>query len=85
MSPSMLKIVTFIIVALVVIIVLVVTLKDKKIKKYKRCIAFLDREKNNLESAPILGELNKIETIAKNDKMEEKFKEWQDTYEWIKN
>lgn len=85
MSPSMLKIVTFIIVALVVIIVLIVALKDKKIKKYKRCIAFLDREKNNLESAPILGELNKIETIAKNDKMEEKFKEWQDTYEWIKN
>ena len=47
-------------------------------------VSFLDREKNLLESASISSELAKIETIIKNERLEEKYKNWQDTFAMIK-
>lgn len=85
MNSSVLKIITFLIIAIISITILLVLLRNKKIRKYKKNITFLDKEKNLLESAPVVAELSKIETIIKNDKMEEKYKGWQDTFEKIKN
>ena len=85
MNPSVLKIITFVIIAVISITILLVVLKNKKVSKYKKSIAFLDKEKNLLESAPVIAELTKIETIIKNDKLEEKYKAWQDSFEKIKN
>lgn len=85
MNPSVLKIITFIIIAIISITILLVVLKKKKTGKYKKSIAFLDKEKNLLESAPVIAELSKIETIIKNEKMEEKYKNWQDTFQKIKD
>lgn len=84
MNPSVLKIMTFVIIAVISITILLVVLKNKKVSKYKKSIAFLDKEKNLLESAPVIAELSKIETIIKNDKLEEKYKAWQDSFEKIK-
>ena len=84
MNPSVLKIITFVIIAVISITILLVVLKNKKVGKYKKSIAFLDKEKNLLESAPVIAELSKIETIIKNDKLEEKYKGWQDSFEKIK-
>ena len=84
MNPSVLKIITFVIIAIIVITILLVVLRNKKNGKYKKCVAFLDKEKNLLESAPVVAELSKIETIIKNEKLEEKYKSWQDSFEKIK-
>ena len=84
MNPVVLQTMTFVIVAVISITILLVILRNKKNNKYKKSITFLDKEKNQLESAPVIAELSKIETIIKNDRLEEKYKSWQDRFERIK-
>jgi septation ring formation regulator EzrA len=61
-----------------------VLIKNKRNKKYRKTIDELDREKNIIESTPVLLELAKVETIIKNDKMEEKYNQWQERFNNIK-
>ena len=75
---------TYAIVAVVFIIVVLIVVKKRKLKNFKKELTRLDKEKNEIESAPILSELNKVETIIKNDKMEEKYKSWQEKFEQVK-
>ncbi len=84
MTTSMLKIITFVIVCIVSLSILIFVLINKKNSKYRKMISFLDREKNLLESTSISSELAKIETIIKNERLEEKYKNWQDTFAMIK-
>lgn len=84
MTTSMLKIITFVIVCIVSLSILIFVLINKKNSKYRKMVSFLDREKNLLESASISSELAKIETIIKNERLEEKYKNWQDTFAMIK-
>ena len=84
MNPIVLQTITFVIVAVLSITILLVVLRNKKNNKYKRCITFLDKEKNKLESAPVVAELSKVETIIKNERLEEKYKSWQETFDNIK-
>jgi len=84
LNPVVLQTMTFVIVAVISITILLVILRNKKNNKYKKSITFLDKEKNQLESAPVIAELSKIETIIKNDRLEEKYKSWQDRFERIK-
>ncbi len=44
----------------------------------------LDREKNIIETAPIPSELSKLETIIKNDKIEEKYNNWMERFDLIR-
>ena len=72
---------------LLAIIVLVITLKlqkDKRLKEYKKAYDDLDRQRNELESAPVIPELAKLETIVKTEKMEKKYKEWYEEFERIR-
>lgn len=85
MSPSVLKFITFVVVAIIIITCLLIFLHNRKVSRLKKYISFLDKEKNLLESAPIVAELSKVETLIKNDKMEEKYKLWQEQFEKIKN
>jgi len=73
--------------AILVVLVLIILLliKRSKLKRYKNELEELDREKNEIESAPVVTELAKIETIIKNEKLEEKYKKWFNTFELIKN
>lgn len=75
---------TIVVIAIIIIIVVLNILKKKKNKSYKKQIDELDKEKNIIESTPVLSELAKVETIIKNDKMEEKYKTWQERFEIIK-
>lgn len=75
---------TIIVVAVIIIAIVLNILKKKKNKAFKRQIELLDKEKNIIESTPVLSELAKVETIIKNDKMEEKYKSWQERFEIIK-
>lgn len=69
---------------LVVVIVLVI-LSNRNKKKYSEQINELEREKNLIISASILSELNKVEALASNDELKEKYIGWQNRFEEIKN
>ena len=75
---------TTVIVVLIIIITIIFIYRNKVKKALKEHIEELDREKNLIESAPINSELSKLETIIKNDKIEEKYNEWQERFEIIK-
>lgn len=77
-------IVTSIIITGIIIAIVLSIAKKKKKKAYRDQIVKLDKEKNIIDSTPVLSELAKVETIIKNDKMEEKYKLWQETFDRIK-
>lgn len=78
-------IIAYLIIAILLILIALAYIKKRKIKIYKKELEILDKEKNKIESAPVVSELAKLETIVKNDKIEEKYKKWYDTFEEIKN
>lgn len=84
MNGVILIIVTYAFIAIVLSVIVLVLIKKKRNNKFKSVIENLDKEKNIIESTPVLLELSKVETIIKNDKMEEKYKQWQDRFESIK-
>lgn len=69
---------------LVLILIALLFIRKSKLKKYKEELEELDKEKNEIASAPVLSELSKLETIIKNEKLEEKYKKWFNTFEDIK-
>ncbi|MDD2435390.1 MAG: septation ring formation regulator EzrA [Bacilli bacterium] len=72
----------FITVILVVVVLnLIQNMKNNKIKKR---IDELEIEKNEIDSAPIMPELSKIEAFLKNEKLEVMYNEWQERLEIIK-
>ena len=85
MNGVILIIVTYALMAVILSIVVLVLIKKQRNKKIRNTIENLDKEKNIIESTPILLELAKVETIIKNDKMEEKYKQWQEMFENIKS
>lgn len=84
MPIQTLIIITFFLVAGIIIAIVLIMMQKKKVKKYKTEIERLEREKNLIVSTPILSELAKLETIIKNEKMEEKYRIWQQKFESIK-
>lgn len=84
MNGVILIIVTYALIAIILSVVVLVLIKKRRTKTLRNTIESLDKEKNIIESTPILLELAKVETIIKNDKMEEKYKQWQDRFENIK-
>ena len=70
---------------LALIFVILFLIKRKRLKKYRSELEALDKAKNEIESAPVVSELAKLETIVKNEKLEEKYKKWFNTFEDIKN
>lgn len=80
-----LVIVVYVLIAILLILIALTYVKRKRIKDYKAELEVLDKEKNEIESAPVVSELAKLETIVKNDRIEEKYKKWFNTFENIKN
>ena len=77
-------IVTYIIVILLLVFIVYTILRNKRNKKIKEEIENLDREKNEIESAPVISELAKLETIIKNEKMEERYKAWFNIFDKVR-
>jgi septation ring formation regulator len=71
-------------VAIIIIFVTLKLMKSKKIKELNKCLEELDIQKNEIESAPVISELAKLETIVKNEKMEKKYKTWYEDFEKIR-
>ena len=71
---------------LCVFIVFLVLSKKRKEKKLKqKIIEELDYNKNILDTYPIENELVKVETLIKNEKLEEQYKTWQERFQKIKD
>lgn len=85
MNGVYLLIATFFIIAVILVTVVLVLLSKHKYKKLRQEVEILDKEKNLIASTPVLSELAKVESIVKNDKMEEKYKNWQKRFEVIKD
>lgn len=75
---------TFFIIAVILVTVVLVLLNKHRSKLIRQEVDKLDKEKNLIASTPVLSELAKVESIVKNDKMEEKYKNWQKRFEIIK-
>lgn len=84
MNGVYLLIATFIVIAIILVTVVLVAIQKHKAKVIRNELEQLDKEKNLIASTPVLSELSKVETVIKNDKMEEKYKNWQHRFEVIK-
>ena len=84
MDKLLLFAICYILVAIIIIFVTLKLMKSKKVKELNRYLEDLDRQKNEIESAPVISELAKLETIVKNDKMEKKYKTWYEDFEKVR-
>lgn len=71
--------------SVVIVMIIIVFVSLHFIRKaiasnYKNKINSLETQKNMISSTPISLELSKVEPIIKNDKMEEKYNNWQDRF-----
>ena len=64
---------TFIIIAVILVTVVLVLLEKHKYNTFRQQVGNLDKESNLIASTPVYSELAKVESIVKNDKMEEKY------------
>lgn len=84
MDKLLLFAICYILVAIIIIFVTLKLMKSKKVKELNKYLEDLDRQKNEIESAPVVSELAKLETIVKNDKMEKKYKTWYEDFEKVR-
>ena len=70
---------------IIIAIVIVVVRNIKENKKIKKYIEDLETEKNLILSAPILNELSKAESLAKDEKTKDKYDGWQRKFDNIRN
>ncbi len=76
---------TYYIVSIIVIVVVLNLVNKREKKKYQDEIITLERDKNLIISSAILSELNKVEALVNNDKMQETYNEWQSRFKEIKD
>ncbi len=84
MNGVYLLISTFFIIAVILVTVVLVLFNKYKYKTFRQEVDQLDKQKNMIASTPVLSELSKIESIVKNDKMEEKYQNWQKRFQILK-
>jgi len=84
MDKTTIIIIAYTIALIVIVFVTLTLIKKKRIKEYSKRLEILDREKNELESAPVISELAKIEPIVKNERMEKRYKGWYEEFDYIR-
>ena len=77
--------ITYYIVSIVIIVLVLNLINRREKKKYQDEIVTLEREKNLIISSSILSELNKVEALVNNDKLQETYNEWQERFKEIKD
>ena len=80
-----LVVVTYVVVSTVLVIIVLSLMRKSKKKKYNEKIMDLETQKNLIASTPVMSELAKVEEIIKTEKMEGKYKEWQQRFDDIKS
>ena len=77
--------VTYYIISVIIIVIVLNLINNKEKKKYQKEITSLERDKNLIISSSILSELNKVEALINNDKLQESYEEWQKRFKEIKD
>ena len=77
--------ITYYIVSIIVVVIVLNLINKKEKKKYQEEIVNLERDKNLIISSSILSELNKVEALVNNDKMQESYDDWQERFKEIKD
>ena len=85
MDSLTLIMITIFIVAVIIIVLTLNIIQYNKNRKYKKRLEELEFEKNQIESAPIMPELSKIEAFLKNEKLELMYNTWKDRLSEIKS
>lgn len=83
-STLLLVIITLGIVAIITIIIVLNSIHSRRTKELKKIIDNLEIEKNKIDSTPIIPELSKIESLAKNEKLDIIYHNWQERLTDIK-
>ncbi len=73
-----------VVIALIIVIVILHFVKKAEMKYYRSKVKNLEIQRNMVASTPVLVELSKVEPIIKNDKMEEKYNQWQNKFNDIR-
>ena len=84
MDNVVLVIGTATIAAIILVIIVLNVIQSIKTKKFQKILNDLEIEKNKLDSSPITPELNKIESFLNNKNLSEKYEDWRDRLENIK-
>ena len=76
---------SYLVICIIVVIVVLHFIRRGIANKYRRKVHELEVAKNMVASTPVSLELSKVEPIIKNDKMEEKYNDWQDRFDEIRD
>lgn len=77
--------ISYYIVSIIIIVIVLNLINRKEKKKYQDEIVALERDKNLIISSSILSELNKVEALVNNEKMQETYDDWQKRFKEIKD
>ncbi len=77
--------ISYYIVSVIVIVIVLNLINRREKKKYQDEIVTLERDKNLIISSSILSELNKVEALVNNEKMQEAYDDWQKRFKEIKD
>lgn len=76
---------SYLVICIIVVIVVLHFIRRGIANKYRRKVHELEVAKNMVASTPVSLELSKVEPIIKNDQMEEKYNDWQDRFDEIRD
>lgn len=76
--------IAYYIVSVLIIVIVLNLINNKEKKKYQNEIIALERDKNLIISSSILSELNKVEALVNNEKLQETYEDWQKRFKEIK-
>lgn len=75
---------SYLVICIIIVIVILHFIRRGITNKYRRKVHDLEVAKNVVASTPVSLELSKVEPIIKNDKMEEKYNDWQERFQEIR-
>lgn len=84
MEGITLEITTYFLISTILIILVLNFIQMLQINRLKKELRQLEKEKNLVISSPLMSELNKVEALVKNEKLEQKYNNWQKRFNEIK-
>ena len=75
---------SYLVICIIIVIVVLHFVRRSIVNKYRKKVHELEVAKNMVASTPVSLELSKVEPIIKNDRMEEKYNEWQDRFDVLR-
>ncbi len=75
---------SYLVICIVIVIIALHFIRRSISNRYRKRVHELEVAKNMVASTPVSLELSKVEPIIKNDKMEEKYNDWQDRFDQLR-